>query len=620
MTEISTEMLSLLLEEGTDVLASFIGETVNENSLAYQSIHYVLTKGIEFILPTVLSASFGDPSAFTLGLIRRDLSKIQKDLDFFREIPFHQIKYLIEEVEVDCEDEANHFDAYEKFKVIERKSIEAIFSSKQFENKIKAAQIAMLAKSYIKRFDLDSGVFLDLHLIDKAKKKSLAIQMQRLLSEFVQMAEYQEALEKSKEAWYRLDKTRRENHAIVDQVDELKRSVFTNSVLCLDTIRPARTPLVHGVPVLVKTIVLHRDWIPEGERHALELTLTEDDLALLFSVADDDIEEYEEFGENSGEGEEEEEENEEEEERTEGEDETDDDFSSGSEEGYDLKNLFMDSEDENLSEDEDEESTDFENETEADEEIVCRKSSVFETTSIETLGVRNDPMRIYTNLAGDVFIKAGLKCKLFLNRSLREESEVVQNAWMIEEPPERLKLEFLVQKESLLNRRNIALKKLNLTEEIGLELIDVLAGSSSGSVSRARRSLYSGTVSLVQWTIPWLELEEALDTERDIQSPLFQPLPIDSNQPYLKAIVDGRMKKIGIKKFGWTKTDNTLVAGMIVWDPDKEIVNQIGALKTLQGNVKDLQMKNIVWEDLQDCTNCRIDIFLFSYVTCHQEE
>ena len=620
MTEISTEMLTLLLEEGTDVIATFMGETVNENSLAYQSLHYVLTKGIEFILPTVLSASFGDPSAFTLGLIRRDLSKIQKDLDYFREIPFHQIKYLIEEVEVDCEDEANHFDAYEKFKVIERKSIEAIFSSKKFENKIKAAQIAILAKSYIKRFDLDSGVFLDLSQIDKAKKKSLAIQMQRLLSEFVQMAEYRDALEKSKDAWYRLDSTRRENHAIVDQVDELKRSVFTNSVLCLDTVRPARTPLVHGVPVLVKTIILHKDWIPEGERHALELTLTEEDLALLFSVDDGDIEEYEEFGENNGEGEEDEEEHEEEEERTDGDDEDDADCSSGSEDGYDLKNLFMDSEDENLSEDEDEESTDFENETEADDEIACRKSSVFDKTSIETLGLRNDPIRIYTNLNGSVFIKAGLKCKLFVNRSVLEESEVVQNAWMIEEPPDRLKLEFLVHKERLISRRNIALKKLNLTEQMGLELIDILSGPNTASVSRARRSLFTGTISLVQWTLPWPEVEEALDTERDIQSPLFQPLPIDANQPYLKAIVDGRMKKIGIKKFGWTKTDNTLVAGMMVWDPDKDIVNQIGPLRTLQGNVKDLQMKNIVWEDLQDCRNCRVDIFLFSYVNCHQQE
>ena len=617
MTEISTEILTLLLEEGTDVLASFMGEAVNENSLAYQSLHYVLTKGIEFILPTVLSASFGDPSAFTLGLIRRDLSKIQKDLDYFREIPFHQIKYLIEEVEIDCEDDANHFDAYEKFKVIERKSIESIFSSKKFENKIKAAQIAILAKSYIKRFDHDSGVFIDLNLIDKAKKKSLAIQMQKLLSEFVQMAEYKEALEKSKNAWYRLESTQRENHAIVDQVDELKVSVYTNSVLCLNTIRPARTPLVHGVPVLVKTIILHRDWIPEGERHALEVTLTEDDLALLFSVDDEDIEEYEEFGENSSEDEEEE--NEEEEKQiVEEEEESDNESSSSSEDDLHLDNLFMDSEDENLSEDEDfEDETDFENGTEA-HELVNRQSSVCESTSIETLGLRNDPIRIYTNLDGDLFIKAGLKCKLFINRSVREESEVVQNAWKVEEPEERLKLEFLIHKESLLSRRKISIKRLNLTEELGEKLIDTLSGDHGGGVARARNSLLYGTVSLVQWTVPWHEVEEALDTERDIQSPLFQPLPLESNQPYLKAIVDGRMKKVGIKKFGWTKDQNPLAAGMIVSNPDQELVNQIGPLRTLRGNVKDLQMKNIYWDELQDCRNLRVDIFLFSYINCSQ--
>ena len=79
MTEISTEILTLLLEEGTDVLASFMGEAVNENSLAYQSLHYVLTKGIEFILPTVLSASFGDPSGRSVRLQSRTTSLLMAD-------------------------------------------------------------------------------------------------------------------------------------------------------------------------------------------------------------------------------------------------------------------------------------------------------------------------------------------------------------------------------------------------------------------------------------------------------------------------------------------------------------------------------------------------------------
>ena len=131
MLELSEELIELLAEEGTDVLAAYIGENACDNSLVYQSLFYVLSKGIEFVLPTLLSASFGDPTAFTLGLIRRDINRIQKDLDYFREIPFHQIKYLIEEVQHDLDDEENHFDAYEKFRLIERKSIESIFSSKK---------------------------------------------------------------------------------------------------------------------------------------------------------------------------------------------------------------------------------------------------------------------------------------------------------------------------------------------------------------------------------------------------------------------------------------------------------------------------------------------------------
>ena len=75
--------------------------------------------------------------------VRRDLKKIQKDLDAFREIPFQTIRFLVEEAKVwydldpsltfhqdDVEDEANHGDAFDKFKAIERKAIKAIFSSK----------------------------------------------------------------------------------------------------------------------------------------------------------------------------------------------------------------------------------------------------------------------------------------------------------------------------------------------------------------------------------------------------------------------------------------------------------------------------------------------------------
>ena len=97
---------------------------------------------------------------------------------------------------------------------------------------------------------------------------------------------------------------------------------------------------------------------------------------------------------------------------------------------------------------------------------------------------------------------------------------MVQNAWKVEEPEERLKLEFLIHKESLLSRRKISIKRLNLTEELGEKLIDTLSGDHGGGVARARNSLLYGTVSLVQWTVPWHEVEEGLDTERHSESSL----------------------------------------------------------------------------------------------------
>ena len=70
----------------------------------------------------------------------------------------------------DVEEEENHGDAFHKFRAIEKKAVKAIFSSKVWkdvdcvnciwefddfqvlEHKIEAAEIAILAKSYIKRF------------------------------------------------------------------------------------------------------------------------------------------------------------------------------------------------------------------------------------------------------------------------------------------------------------------------------------------------------------------------------------------------------------------------------------------------------------------------------------
>ena len=623
MVELSEELIGLLTEEGTDVLATYIGENACDNSLVYQSLFYVLSKGIEFVLPTLLSASFGDPAAFTLGLIRRDINRIQKDLDYFREIPFHQIKYLIEEVQHELDDEENHLDAYEKFKLIERKSIEAIFSSKKFEHKIKAAEISILAKSYIKRFNQDSRNFEELFELEEAKRKSLASQMLKLLTEFENMPEYIDAKENAKDAWYRMEHKRRENHSIVDQVDNLKISVYTNSVLCLPSIQESKVYLWDDNPVLVKSWKLYRSWIPEGERQALETSVTKDDLSLLFSIGETDVmDEFGEFNWIFGTGSDEED--------TDEQDHGDSSSSSEEDELSDEENIsklpkyFIDkTDDENLSDNEDEV-----NEEDLEEEASSRPASsmslmssvsIYEENSVEVFGTRFDPFRIYTDLYGTVYIKSGLKCKLFLNGEVQEESEIVQNAWRIDETSENLRIEFLILRDNLKSINNISVRRLNLTEKVGMELIDLLSGNYYCN-GRARHCLHGGTISLIQWNIPFSEIHDALDTERDIQSPLFQPLPLDGHQPYFKAIIDGRSRKAGIKKFGWTSDQNPLVAGIIVWNTESGAINSLGRLKTLSRKVKDLQLRDIDWDDLSSCEAenklVRMDIFFFSFINC----
>jgi len=109
-------------------------------------------------------------------------------------------------------------------------------------------------------------------------------------------------------------------------------------------------------------------------------------------------------------------------------------------------------------------------------------------------------------------------------------------------------------------------------------------------------------------------------SERDIQSPLFQPLPLDDSQPSFKLIVDGRCRKIGMKKYCWTKQEGTLVAGMVVWNNDSDTINAIGPLKTLSRNVKDLQIKCIDWDvDETESNYLKMDIFFFSFLTNESE-
>ena len=81
-----------------------------------------------------------------------------------------------------------------------------------------------------------------------------------------------------------------------------------------------------------------------------------------------------------------------------------------------------------------------------------------------------------------------------------------------------------------------------MTEEIGQELISLLSGHSRVCNQRAEECLHNGTISKLTWSVPYSEVVEALVSERDIQSPLLQPLPLDDSQPSFKIIVDGRCR------------------------------------------------------------------------------
>jgi len=609
MAELPGELVTLLLEEGGDYIASQLGETAKDNSILYQAFHFLITKGVEFLLPTVISASVGSPTGFTLGLIRRDLHNIQKDLDHFREIPFETIRHLVEDAKDDCEDEVNHADAFEKFKAIEKKSIKAVFSSKNFEHKIQAAQIAMLAKSYIKRYDAERCVFMALHEVEVGRRRALARQMQRLLDSFIAMPDYVEAVEKAKGAWYRTERATREHHEAVDRVDGMKMTIYANAVLCLNTVQPARLArTAAGEPKLVKTWTLRHSWIPEGERFALEISLTKEEIQSF--IAEEN--EYEESDENEdvSDGQEE---DEQEEENEEGEVEEDDDKSES--DGY----SYYESEDEQLSDIEDE----MEEDEEEDDETKTQLEN--EDCSAELLGFNDSPFRIFTNLSGTVFIKSGMDCELVVN-GVRwseseevEESEAVQNTWRMDNPPEHLKLEFRCSQAGISSRSSITTRKLNLTESAGQELVSLLqAGEESKSGVRAEQFLRTGTVTSVSWLVHWSEVLRCLHSGRDLQSPLFQPLPIDDTQPYLRAIICGGQRKVGCKKVGWRGQQAALVVGLLVWSEGETQARILGRLKTLKNNVKDMQVKEIDWESFQSSEFIRVELFLFSPLSCLQ--
>ena len=276
------------------------------------------------------------------------------------------------------------------------------------------------------------------------------------------------------------------------------------------------------------------------------------------------------------------------------------------------------SENEQLSDDEDandreEDATDYEDDGEAND---LEKTN--ESCSVGNLGTSDGPFSVYTDLSSTVYVKSGMKCQLVINGEDQEEneSEIVQNCWKIENPDESLKIEFLVTKESIKSRSKLTCKKLNLTEEAGIHLVNLLKASDNKTAQKAESFLKFGTVTNVTWRIHWSEILRCLDTGKDLQSPLFTPLPVEDNQPHMRAIIAGGKNKFGVKKVSWKRMQTSLVVGMMMWKEGNPEVNIIGHLRTLMKEVKDLQVKDINWEDFGDEEFVRLDIFLFSPLVC----
>ena len=369
---------------------------------------------------------------------------------------------------------------------------------------------------------------------------------------------------------------------------------------------------------------------------AFALRFTNKELAELAAACiedGDEEEEQEEEGEDPEEVDKEDEEGDNEEEEVEEEEEDDDDCEIGRQE----------SEDEVLSDSEDssEETTEEDN-TEVD---LNRLESVHEEDSAEVLGRSNAPFLVYTDLAGTVFIKANMNCTVSVNGEPleEEESDQTQNCWKVEEPPESLTIKFSASQSAIEGQSKLVLKKLNLTDSTGMELLALLQPSSRKMRELAEQLSSCGTLSQVCWQVSWSEIGRALATGKDLHSPLFSPLPIDGSHPQLRAIIATSKDKIGVKKVAWeSRGKDTLMAGMFVWREGSPEAGLVAPLRRLQGQVKDVQMREVPWTELgeEDSNAClrsflkdgilpllfrrafnnkvifRVDIFLLSSLTC----
>merc|ERR1719336_2665115 len=98
-------------------------------------------------------------------------------------------------------------------------------------------------------------------------------------------------------------------------------------------------------------------------------------------------------------------------------------FNSGSESSSDeeleeLPHYFHNQSDDEVLSDEEDNVDEEDIEEESNHLSPSRQVSSFEENSVETFGTRSDTFRIYSDLKGTIFIKAGIKCKLFINSEI----------------------------------------------------------------------------------------------------------------------------------------------------------------------------------------------------------
>ena len=267
----------------------------------------------------------------------------------------------------------------------------------------------------------------------------------------------------------------------------------------------------------------------------------------------------------------------------------------------------QESEDEVLSDSED--SSEETTEEDDGEVELNRLASVHDENSAEVLGRSNAPFIVYTDLAGTVFIKANMNCTVSVNGELLEDEECdqTQNCWKVNQPPESLTIKFSASQSAIEGQSRLVLKKLNLTETTGMELLALLQPSSRKMRELAERLSSCGTLTQVSWQVSWSEIGRALATGKDLHSPLFSPLPVDSSQPQLRAIMATSKDKIGVKKVAWESRGNdSLMAGMFVWREGSPDAGLVAPLRRLEGQVKDVQMREVPWPELgeEDSNAC----------------